>query len=160
MFKKLFEAQQFDQAIAAFESMSTSEKITTLKSLYYQARNANTPLAVSVLHRQLHQRSTFKDFFDAWMPPKNSMNPMTIGDTIYYQHFSCPTRVINAINMQDPHDIISIGLVWCTEEEFKIGYEQASQSQSNTERRDNIAEVADKKSVEVYMVKADTNLGT
>ena len=160
MFKKLFEAQQFAQAVSAFESMNTSEKIAALKSLYYQAINANMPVAVSVLHRQLHQGSTFKDFFDAWMPPKNSMNPTTIGDTVYYQHFPCPTRVINAINMQDPNDIISIGLAWCTEEEFPIVYEQTSQSQSNTERRDNIAEVADKKSVEVYMVKADTNLGT
>ncbi len=160
MFKKLFESQQFEQAATAFESMTDSEKVETLKSLYYQARNANIPIAIGVLHRQLHPGKTFQDFFNAWMPPENSMNPITIGDTIYYQHFPCPTRVINAVNMQDPNDIISIGLQWCTEEEFKIGYEQTAQSQSNAERRDNISEVADKKSVEVYSVKTDTNLGT
>ena len=62
--------------------------------------------------------------------------------------------------MNDSNDVISIGLLWCTEEEFKIGIKKAEESQSNAERGENISEVADKESVEIYMVKADTNLGT
>ena len=38
------------------------------------------------------------------------------------------------------NDIISIGLVWCTEEEFKSAVEEMGQSKPNTERRDSISE--------------------
>ena len=88
------------------------------------------------------------------------MQPFTVGNTTYYQHFEIPVRVINAINMKDPSDVISVGLVWCTEEEFKMGIKKADENQSNAKRGENISEVADKESVEIYMVKADTNLGT
>lgn len=159
-FSKFLEKQKFDKALAVFEKMKQSEKEETLKQLYYQARNAKTPVAVSVLHRKLHENKTFDDFFNAWMPPKDSMRPFMVGSTTYYQHFEIPVRVINAINMKDQNDIISIGLVWCTEEEFKAGIKKAEENSSNVDRAENISEVADKESVEIYMVKADTNLGT
>jgi len=159
-FEKLFEEQKFSEALEAFDQMNQLDKEKALKMLYYKARNAKTPIAVSVLHRRLHGGKTFEDFFNAWMPPKNSMRPFSVGNLIYYQHFEIPVRVINAINMNDSNDVISIGLVWCTEEEFKIGIKKSEESQSNTERGENISEVAEKESVEIYMVKADTNLGT
>ena len=94
------------------------------------------------------------------MPPKESMKPFTIENTTYYQHFETPVRVINAISIADQKNIISIGLVWCTEEEFMSGIKKAEENKSNIERGDNIAEVAEKKSVELYIVKSDINLGT
>lgn len=159
-FEKLFEEQNFSKALESFDQMNQTDKENALKILYYKSRNAKTPVAVSVLHRRLNEGKTFEDFFNAWMPPKNSMKPFSVGSTTYYQHFEIPVRVINAINMNDSNDVISIGLVWCTEEEFKIGIKKAEESQSNAERGENISEVADKESVEIYMVKADTNLGT
>lgn len=159
-FEKLFEEQKFDEAVKLFEQMSKNDKEQTLRALYYQARNAKQPVAVSILHRRLHNGKTFDDFFKAWMPPQDSMRPFTVGNTTYYQHFEIPVRVINAINVADANDIISIGLVWCTEEEFKAGIKKTEESQANAKRGDSISEVADKESVTIYMVKADTNLGT
>ena len=69
-FEKLLEEQKFSQALEAFEQMSQTSKEKALKILYYQARNAKTPVAMSVLHRHLHEGKTFEDFFNAWMPPK------------------------------------------------------------------------------------------
>lgn len=159
-FEKLLADQKFSEAIKIFEQMNQVEKEKALKNLYYQARNAKMPVAVSVLHRHLHDGKSFEDFFNAWMPPQDSMRPFTVGDTTYYQHFEIPVRVINATSMKNPNDIISIGLVWCTEEEFKVGIKKAEENKSNSERGENISEVADRESVEIYMAKADTNLGT
>ena len=158
-FEKLLEEQKYSEALEVFEKMNRTEKEAVLKTLSYQTRNAKTPVAVSVLHRRLHQGKTFEDFFNAWMPPKETMRPFSVGDTIYHQHFEIPVRVINAINMKNPSDVISIGLVWCTEEEFKMGMKKAESNQENVERGENISKVAEKESVEIYRVKADTNLG-
>lgn len=159
-FEKLFEEQKFSDALAVFDQMNKADKEKTLKILYYKARNAQTPVAVSILHRRLHEGKTFEDFYNSWMPPKYAMKPFSVGNTTYYQHFEIPVRVINAINMNDSNDVISVGLVWCTEEEFKMGIKKTEESQANAERGENISQVADKESVEIYMVKADTNLGT
>lgn len=159
-FEKALEELKFNEALKIFEQMHRDDKEQILKQLYYQARNAKQPVAVSVLRRQLHTGKTFDDFSNAWMPPKDSMNPFTVGSATYYQHFETPVRVINAINMNDSNDILSIGLVWCTEEEFKLGIKKAQENKSNTARGDNIKEVADKKSIELFLVKTDTNLGT
>jgi hypothetical protein len=159
-FEKLIEEQKFSDVLEAFDRMNQIDKEKALKILYYKARNAKTPVAVSILHRRLHEGKTFEDFFNSWIPPKDSMRPFSVGSATYHQHFEIPVRVINAINLNDSKDVISVGLVWCTEEEFKIGIKKAEESQSNAERGENISEVADKESIEIYMVKADTNLGT
>lgn len=159
-FEQLFEEQKFSDALEEFDKMNQIDKEKALQVLYYKARNAKMPVAISILHRRLHEGKTFEDFFNSWMPPKDSMKPFSVGNTTYYQHFEIPVRVINAINMNNSNDIISVGLIWCTKEELKIGIKMAEESQSNAERGKNISEVADKDSVEIYMVEADTNLGT
>lgn len=52
-FKIHFDNQDFDQAATAFDELSSIEQSSTLKELYYEARNAKQPFAVSVLRRQL-----------------------------------------------------------------------------------------------------------
>ncbi|PHQ82429.1 MAG: hypothetical protein COB66_00345 [Coxiella sp. (in: Bacteria)] len=93
------------------------------------------------------------------MPPTHATKPFTVGDTTYHQLFGCPTRVINAVNMNNPKDIISVGIMWCTEEAFKKGIEEAKNNRANAERADSIGKVADKTSVDIFKVAADTYLG-
>lgn len=159
LFFDLFEQQKFAQALEILFDLPKKEQQELFKQLYYQAREAKTPYAVSVLYRKLHDNKTFDDFYNAWMPPQDKMNPVNVGENTYYHFFNTPTRVLNAVNMEDPSEIISIGMVWCDEKDFAAGLEQAKADSSNQVRHDNISEVADKISTKIYQIKADTNLG-
>lgn len=154
-----FQQQEFDQAITDFNQLSKKDQQETLKQLYYEAREAKIPMALGVLYRKLHDGKTFDDFYQSWMPPKSYTKAFTVGDKTYYHFFDAPTRVINAVNMEDPKEIISVGMVWCSEKEFMENLEQIKQSDSNKMRADSIAEVADKISSKIYKVQKDTNLG-
>ncbi len=155
-----FANQAFDKSAETFQLLSTDEQQVVLKQLYYEAREAKTPIALGVLYRELHDDKTFDDFYNAWMPPEDSMQPFTIGDKTYYHHFDMPTRVINAVNIEDPKEIISVGMVWGSQEELLQNLEKSTQSKSNKARADNISSVADKISAKQYFVQSDTNLGT
>lgn len=155
-----FEQQDFDQAIDNFDKLDKNHQKEILKQLYYQAREAKMPIAVNVNYRKLLENQTFDDFYSAWMPPQKFTKPFKIGDTTYYHHFETPLRVINAVNMQDPSEVVSIGIVWCASEaEFAAGLQEVMDSEANKIRGDNISEAAEQESTKIYIVKADTRLG-
>lgn len=158
-FFEQFDEQNIQQALNTFQKLNESTQLDILKQLHYQAREAKAPIAVGVLYRKLHDGKTFDDFYSAWMPPESAMNPFQVGKTTYHHYFKCPTRVINAINLEDPKEIISIGMMWCSKEEFEQGFKEVSASKSNAERGSSISTVADKISAKVYMVETDTELG-
>lgn len=154
-----FENKQLSQALNIFNQLDQNKQEAILQQLYYQARNANMPFAVSVLYRKLHEGKTFNDFFNAWLPPNEYTKPFNIGDKKYYNYSTVPTRIVNAINIEDPNEIISIGILWGTEEETKKLLERVVKDKSNQVRHDSISEVADKISSKIYYVKTDTELG-
>lgn len=155
-----FEQQDYAQAIDSFDKLNKDEKIQLLKQLYYQAREAKAPVAISVNYRKLHENQTFNDFYNAWMPPIEATRPFKIGNKIYFNHFETPIRVINAVNMQDPSEVVSIGLVWCNSEaEFDAGLQRVIDSEANQIRADSISDVAEQTSSKIYKVKTDTQLG-
>ena len=94
------------------------------------------------------------------MPREQDISPIDIDGTTYHQYFECPLRVINAVNLADEKDVVSIGLVWCEKEQFMQYMENSKDDASNTARASSIESVADKKSVEIFFTKADTRLGT
>lgn len=51
-------------------------------------------MIVSVLKRRLREGKTYEDFREAWLPDKG---------------FGVNTRVISAVSMEDPRDIVTIG---------------------------------------------------
>lgn len=51
-------------------------------------------MIVSVLKRRLREGKDYSDFRAAWLPDKG---------------FGVPTRVISAVSMDDPRDIVTIG---------------------------------------------------
>lgn len=160
LFFSSFEKQDFSTALDAFNQLTAKEQELVLKQLYYQCRESKTPIAISVLYRQLREGRTFDDFYNAWLPPQNSMKPFAVGGKTYHQFFETPVRVLNAVNMTDPNEVISIGLVWCeNEEELQSGLKQTSEDKNNIVRGDNIANVAEKISSKIYKTYSDTNLG-
>lgn len=159
-FKESMQQQDFVTAVAKFDAMSDEEKQQSLKSLYYQSRDAQQPVAVAVLRRKLNDNKSFDDFYNAWLPPKDKMQPLEIGDIKYHHYFKSPVRVLNATNMNDDSDIISIGMIWCSEDELNDALAEESQSDSNVQRHDSISDVAEHVSVDMYLVKSDTQLGS
>lgn len=53
-------------------------------------------MIVSVIVRRLRQGSTFEDFRAAWYPNRG---------------FGVPSRVVNAVRLDDPREILSIGFL-------------------------------------------------
>ena len=53
-------------------------------------------MIVAVFHRRLKSGASFDDFIEAWEADKG---------------FGVPARVFNAVSLDDPHEILSIGFV-------------------------------------------------
>jgi uncharacterized protein len=71
------------------------------------------PLTISLLFRRLKEDKTYTNFRDAWLPPIEDIS----------QYFNMPILVINAENVQDPAEIISVALIWADVEEATKGYQ-------------------------------------
>lgn len=154
-----FEKQNFSQALNIFSQLDKEEQEAIFQQLYYLSREANTPIAISVLYRKLHDGKTFEDFYNAWLPPIEYSKPFKVGNKLYYHYSNIPTRVINAVSATDSTEIISIGMLWGTEKEVEKLFEQVKNDNSNQVRHDKISEVADKITAKTYVVKSDLNIG-
>lgn len=111
------------------------------------------PNFVSVLYRKLKPNHTYEDFYRAWLPPGLAgKNPQK--EPVSY--FDSPVQVINAVNVNDPTDIISIGIVWGTPEEIEANMKKTENTEA--QRREKVSQVADKgQETKFYYVK-DVNL--
>ena len=116
----------------------------------------NNPQFISILNRKLKPAFTYSDFYQAWLPSvSNSKNPQkkALG------YYKMPVKVINAVNVNDPTDIISIGIIWGTNEIINQDIQRTKESDSL--RGDQISLVADKgQEPKFYMVKDVNLLGT
>ncbi len=68
---------------------------------------SKTPAVISILQRRLKPGKTFEDFQQAHLPTDDAKKNEFGYET---EHFSVPTRVINAISAEDPSIVYSIGL--------------------------------------------------
>ena len=71
-------------------------------------------MIVSVFVRRLKERRTFEEFLQEW--------EADVG-------FGVPTRVFNAVNLNDPREVISIGFVAVSPAELAQGLAAAQQSE-------------------------------
>ncbi|MBV8801986.1 MAG: hypothetical protein JO131_03290, partial [Gammaproteobacteria bacterium] len=85
----------------------------------------------SVLFRKLKNGKTYQDFRQAWLPPVENIN----------QYFSVPILVINAQSIQDPSEIVSIGLVWANVQDAIEEYKQYQETEEV--RHEKIEKVTD-----------------
>lgn len=162
-FWKHFSTQEIEKAIVAFEALSSSEKTVVFEELFQKSAFSRNPTMISVLYRQLHDGKTFDDFYNAWFPPKEYCNEIKKGGEIFQAGFPAPTRVYNAVNLENPNEILSVGFTWIdseTQEKQMMDYmQQMGQDKINKIRHDNISHVAEKISSKMYELKTSDNLG-
>jgi hypothetical protein len=157
-----FEKKEFIKALAAFESLDSKEQVTIFGELFQKSQYANKPHSISVLFRELHEGKEFADFHEAWFPPKDMCQPEKLYGETYQQFFKAPIRVVNAVNMSNPKEIVSVEIHWLDEEQaqhFSTMMATASTDEGNIRRAASIAKVSNHKSSDVFIVEADENLG-
>ena len=157
-----FKSKSFQQAQHDFDQLCAEEKQAIFAQLFQMSEYANQPHSISVLFRELHEGKTFDDFHQAWFPPKDALDTQTIDGQVYHQFFKAPIRVINAANINNPKEIVSVGLHWLNKEQAnEFATMLKGQPDENGKRRGNaISKVADKTRSDVFMVESDENLGT
>lgn len=162
-FWEYFSKQEMEKAITSFEALSSSEKIAVFSELFQKSAFSRNPVAISILYRQLHDGKTFEDFHQAWFPPKEYCHEIKQGGEIFQQGFPAPTRVYNAVNMENPKEILSVGFTWLDSKEqgekMMHYMQQLGQDKINQIRHDNIDLVANKISSKMYECKTSDNLG-
>jgi len=162
-FREHFSKNEIEKALIVFESLSHTEKTTIFSELFQKSAFSRNPVMISVLYRQLHDGKTFDDFYHAWFPPKEYCNEIKTGGEIFQAGFPAPTRVYNAVNLENPKEILSVGFTWIDNDEQSekmMDYmQQIGQDKINKIRHDNISQVAEKISSKMYELKTSDNLG-
>lgn len=166
-FWELFANKDFTKASLALDALSSVEKEQVLACLFQQSQNATEPYLLSCFEGKLKEDETFASFRESWLPPKDKCNPVDICGETYQQFFPIVTRVINAVSIDDPTKIFTIGMTWAHSEAEqkaileKIDEMRSGQDESNQTRHDNISQTTPgRQSIGMYIVKSDDNLGT
>ncbi|MSP53784.1 MAG: hypothetical protein EXR81_06010 [Gammaproteobacteria bacterium] len=162
-FWNAFEAKEFSNAQQEFVKLSSEEQTTILGELFQKSQYASIPHSVSVVFRELHDGKTFEDFNEAHQPPKDMCDPKKLYGETYQQFFKAPIRVINAVNLNNSKEIVSVGIHWLNEEQaqhFAKMMETAGKDEGNIRRAAAISKVAEQKGSGVFIVEDDQNLGT
>src|SRR3990167_11319492 len=158
-----FSKNEIEKATAIFKALSDSEKTAVFSEFFQKTAFSRNPMVISVLYRELDEGKTFDDFHAAWFPPKEYCHPVKKDGEVFQQVFPAPTRVYNAVNMENPNEILSVGFTWIDNEEQgkqMMSYaEQQGKDKLNQERYENIDQVAKKISSKMYELKSSDNLG-
>ena len=99
---------------------------------------------LSVLYRKLHDGVTYEDFEKAWMPTS-------------LPHYHGTVQAMNAVRIDDPTEVISLGIVHESWEDVLKDIERSGES--DKERGEKISKIADSISTHVYHVKNVIDLG-
>lgn len=162
-FWEYFLIQDIEKAVNAFELLSAPEKTAVFSEIFQKSAFSRSPMVISILYRELHDGKTFEDFHKAWFPPKEYCHETEKGGETFQQVFPAPTRVYNAVNMENPKEILSVGFTWIDNEEQgkqMMAYVQtAGRDKLNQERYDNIDKIAKKISSKIYESRSSDNLG-
>lgn len=164
-FLGLFDQNELEKAHEHFLKCDADTQRHMLAALFQRSANAKTPFLVSVLRRKLHAGEHFQDFYQSWLPDDTACNPTVIGGQTYQQHFPVSTRVLNATNLSNGQEVISVGITWVKSEAEKNGIlahiEKAKKGDDvqNQKRQDKIQAVADGELLGLFEVKSDDNLG-
>lgn len=158
-FWQSFGSKDLKQAQQLFEKMSNDEKQSLLAELFQKCQYQTQPHSVSVIFRELHEGKTFSDFYKGWFPAEETIQPINEQGLLYQQFFPAPVRVIQATNLQNPKEIVSVSFNWLTEEQAANLWNEVNKK-SNADRGTAISEVADRTKWGIYKVESDDNLGT
>ena len=121
--------------------------------------------SVSVLKRELNPNLSYADFHQAWLPPMDKKDITVTSTGVSVQYFPFPVRVINAVNVKNDKEIISIGLMGATKQDIanlQSGSTDQYKKTLKTEaiRHDQIEKVSTKVGdTDFFECKDDNNLG-
>lgn len=161
-----FSNKDFVSAQACLDALNDESKQAVLERLYQQAGSDQKPVMVSVLRRTLHDDQSFDDFYREWFPPKKWCNPVEEGGQVFQQSFDGCVRVVNAINADNPKEVLSVGIVWVSNDEEEQAMWRFMEAAKRNEiemgrvRGERIAKVADGEFLGAFKVEKDDNLGT
>lgn len=161
-----FQSKNFSEALKHFDKLNESEKQDVFAELFQKSEYHRKPIMVSVLRGKLHNNKNFDDFYQSWFPTEDMCNPKKIHGQVFQNHFPAPVRVLNAVNINDPSEIVSIGITWVSSEKEEQALweylQKASQGEdeNNEARHDRIKQVADRELLGLFRVETDDNLGT
>ena len=160
-FWQAFNNKDFDKASELFATITQNEQQSIFSELFQKTNFARLPDVISVLHRELHDDNSFDDFHKAWHPEDQFCKPIDQDGLHFARAYPVPTRVFNAVNMNNERDILSIGFNWWDNDEQAQALRDFAVPDNaiNTSRRNNIAKVSDKKSTEVFFTKSQDDLG-
>lgn len=159
-----FKEKDFSSAVDDFLKLDRDQQKSVLSELFQKSEHHRMPAAMSVNSRQLHDGKTFDDFHRAWLPSGKWISPVEEGGQAYLQFIpEGATRIINAVSLNNPREIITVGFHWVDNREqyewMLKKVKNIANEPSNQERHDRIKHVADKKTGDFYQVKSDDNVG-
>ena len=132
-------------------NLNTNKNPVTNKAIP-KIENENPPQIVTLLQRKLKENVSYEEFLAAWLPENVSYK----GDASHY--YDLPVQVINAENLQDPTEIISIALIWADKEATME--ESKRMAAADKLRQERVALVTDKlNDPKIFEVKNYFNLG-
>lgn len=97
------------------------------------------PQSMAVLFRKLKPGQSYESFRQAWLPPVSDPN----------QYFGMSVLTINACLVDEPSEIISIGLIWTSPEEAIKKYSQYEKTEEI--RREKIEKVTDQSAETLFL---------
>jgi len=159
-FFHLFHEKSFDKALDVFDTLNAEDRRAILAQLFQASSCRETPSSVSVLFRRLHEGKTFEDFYNAWLPPQENRKPEMVDGYLYQNYFGGPIRIINAINFEDPREVVSIGLHWVTDQELNTALSDPKLLAIEKKRGESISTVANKEKSGIFKVVKDDNGGS
>ncbi|MBL7481762.1 hypothetical protein [Legionella bononiensis] len=161
-----FNNKEFVRAQREFDELSSNEKQNIFKDLFQQSAGHRMPFMVSVLRRELKDNTSFDEFYQSWLPREDMCTKVTIGEQVFHQHFPIPVRVVNAININNSKEIISIGISWVTNKDQEqtllkqIKQSSEGKDKNNELRHERIKDVAQGELIGLFRVETDDYLGT
>ncbi|HAU0349438.1 TPA: hypothetical protein JBF68_14795 [Legionella pneumophila] len=160
-----FNQKDFENANKQFNLLDERSQQALLSTLFQKSQHQQKPILVSVLRRVLDEGKSFQDFYESWLPDKTMCNKVEKDGQVFQQHFPIPVRVINAVNINNPREVISIGINWVTNKEEELGFwnyiNKATQGNdaNNEARQKQIKGVAQGELLGLFKVEEDDNLG-
>ena len=156
-FTALLATGKIEEARQAFLTANKDEQTSVLEGIaatLAQQSLSITPKSIAFLRRNLKAGKTYSDFLKAWTPEGKQFTPENNNSIDYYGTY---TQVINAQNVQDETEMISIGMTCLNEQKlFKLA---ADYEKSDAMRRENISKITENGSAAVYRVLGTYTLG-
>jgi hypothetical protein len=146
-FKELLNHKKFKEALSFLKMLNEEQQIGCLDQICTNQPatiNMDQLKTATILVRKIKEKHTYDDFLEAWLPPTTDTikhkDPLKRywGDKFGMPIVGC---AIHAKNINDPSEIMTIGLQAANLQELSTAYTQAEETEMS--RYNSITKVAD-----------------